>query len=63
MDGREKGIGPASLGPQFKLWLSCDGAEGAFVDRSSGDFLFATWGGDNVLIAIHGFNPPPPPVG
>ena len=25
-------IGPPSLGPQFKLWLSCDDAQGAFGD-------------------------------
>jgi len=50
--------------PSRRLFVQgLDGAEGAFVDRESGDFLFATWGGDNVLIAIHGFSPPPPPEG
>jgi hypothetical protein len=36
-----------------------DGAEGAYIDPLSGDFLFMTWGGDDVLIAIQGFAPPP----
>ena len=32
MGSGAKRIGPPSLGPQFKLWLSCDGAQGAFGD-------------------------------
>ena len=36
-----------------------DGAEGAFVDPLSGDFVFATWSGVNLMIAIQGFLPPP----
>jgi hypothetical protein len=35
------------------------GAEGAFIDPQSGDFLFTTWGGADVLIAIRGFKPLP----
>lgn len=34
-----------------------NGAEGAFIDPKSGDFLFITWGGAEVLIAIRGFQP------
>ena len=35
------------------------GAEGAFIDPLSGDFMFTTFGGDDVLIAIRGFLPNP----
>jgi hypothetical protein len=35
------------------------GAEGAFLDPLSGDFLFTTFGGGNRLIAIRGFVPNP----
>lgn len=35
------------------------GAEGAFLDPYSGDFLFTTFGGGNRLIAIRGFTPNP----
>jgi hypothetical protein len=35
------------------------GAEGAFLDPLSGDFLFTTFGGGNRLIAIRGFMPNP----
>jgi hypothetical protein len=35
------------------------GAEGAFLDPQSGDFLFTTFGGGNRLIAIRGFTPNP----
>jgi hypothetical protein len=35
------------------------GAEGAFLDPLSGDFLFTTFGGGNRLVAIRGFTPNP----
>jgi hypothetical protein len=35
------------------------GAEGAFLDPESGDFLFTTFGGGNRLIAVRGFLPNP----
>jgi len=35
------------------------GAEGAFIDPLSGDFMFTTWGGADTLIAIRGFKPLP----
>jgi len=38
--------------------LGLDGAEGAIIDPHSGDFLFITWGGAEILIAIRGFHPP-----
>ena len=36
------------------------GAEGAFLDPVSGDFLFSTFATVNRVIAIRGFKPPPP---
>ena len=39
------------------------GAEGAFVDPVTGDFLFSTYGGGNRVIVVRGFaRPLPPPV-
>ena len=39
------------------------GAEGAFVDPVTGDFLFSTFGGANRVIVVRGFaRPLPPPV-
>jgi hypothetical protein len=35
------------------------GAEGAFLEPLSGDFLFTTFGGGNRLVAIRGFTPNP----
>jgi hypothetical protein len=54
------GQGDPILASRRQFVGGLDGAEGALVDPSSGDFLFGTWGGDNVLIAIHGFKAPPP---
>ena len=36
------------------------GAEGAFIDPVTGDFLFSTFGGANQVIVVQGFVPPPP---
>ncbi len=38
------------------------GAEGAFIDPLTGDFLFSTFGGGNKVIVVSGFNAPPPAV-
>lgn len=35
------------------------GAEGAYLDHLSGDFLFTTFGGGNRLVTIRGFTPNP----
>jgi Calx-beta domain len=35
------------------------GAEGAFLDPLTGDFLFSTYGGGNQIIVVRGFAPPP----
>lgn len=40
--------------------LGLEGAEGAFLDPMSGDFLFSTFATVNRVIAIRGFKPPPP---
>jgi hypothetical protein len=37
------------------------GAEGAFIDPLTGDFLFSTFGGGNSLFVIKGFVAPPTP--
>jgi hypothetical protein len=39
--------------------LGLTGAEGAFLDPLSGDFLFSTFAEVNRVIAIRGFKPPP----
>lgn len=36
------------------------GAEAAVIDPVTGDFLFSTFGGDNQLVVVSGFVPPPP---
>ncbi|MFO0971904.1 MAG: hypothetical protein U1A27_00490 [Phycisphaerae bacterium] len=35
------------------------GAEGAFIDPLTGDFLFTTYGGGNHMVAVRGFVPEP----
>lgn len=43
-----------------KLFIGgLEGAESAYVDPLSGDFLFATFAGDERLIAVRGFQPQP----
>jgi hypothetical protein len=37
------------------------GAEGAAIDPMTGDFFFSTFGGQNQVIEVQGFNPPAPP--
>jgi hypothetical protein len=39
------------------------GAEGAFVDPVTGDFLFSTFGGGSSVYVVQGFAAPPPPTG
>ena len=36
------------------------GAEGAFIDRPTGDFVFSTFGGGSRVIVVRGFSVPPP---
>ena len=37
------------------------GAEGAFIDPLTGDFMFSTFGGGDRVVIVQGFLPPPPP--
>jgi hypothetical protein len=37
-----------------------DGADGAFIDPMTGDFLFSTFGATNRVIVVRGFAAPPP---
>jgi hypothetical protein len=48
-----------------KIFISgLSGAEGAFIDPLTGDFLFSTFGGGNKVIRVSGFSAPPqPPAG
>jgi hypothetical protein len=40
-----------------------DGADGAFIDPVTGDFLFSTFGGGDRVVVVRGFaGPVPPPV-
>ena len=36
------------------------GAEGAYIDRPTGDFLFSTFGGGERIVVVKGFSVPPP---
>jgi hypothetical protein len=38
------------------------GAEGAFIDPLTGDFLFSTFGGGNHVVVVEGFVAPPVPI-
>lgn len=38
------------------------GAEGAYIDASTGDFLFSTFGGSNQVISVRGFAAVPEPA-
>jgi hypothetical protein len=45
------------------LITGLSGADGAFIDPVTGDFLFSTFGGGDRVIVVRGFaKPPPPPV-
>lgn len=39
---------------------SLSGAEGAAIDPLTGDFLFSTFGGNNEIVVVQGFNAPEP---
>jgi hypothetical protein len=51
--------GDPVMGTRRDFVTGLTGAEGAFLDPYSGDFLFTTFGGGNRLIAIRGFTPNP----
>jgi len=53
--------GNPMLSTRRVLVSGLEGAEGAAIDPLTGDFLFSTFtGGDDRVIAVHGFAPPPP---
>ncbi|TWT45708.1 hypothetical protein RAS1_21370 [Phycisphaerae bacterium RAS1] len=41
------------------LMSGLSGAEGAFIDPLTGDFLFSTFGGGDRVVVVHGFVPEP----
>ena len=57
------GNGDPRLAARRDFITGLSGAEGAFVDPATGDFLFSTFGGGNRVIVVRGFaRPLPPPV-
>lgn len=54
--------GDPIVGSQRRFISGLTGAEGAYTDPLTGDFLFSTWGNtSDVVIAVRGFNPVPEP--
>jgi hypothetical protein len=47
------------LGTRRDFITGLTGAEGAFIDPVTGDFLFSTFGGGNRIIVVRGFAAPP----
>lgn len=47
------------VGSRVDFLTGLSGAEGAFIDPLTGDFLFSTFGGSNRLLVISGFEAPP----
>lgn len=54
------GDGNPILGTRSDFILGLTGAEGAFIDPVTGDFLFSTFGGGDQIFVVKGFVPPPP---
>ena len=55
------GDGNPIPGSRVDFITGISGAEGAFIDPLTGDFLFSTFGGGDRVIVVEGFAPPPPP--
>lgn len=53
--------GDPKLNTRQLLLPGLTGAEGAFIDPITGDFLFSTFGGGNRIVTIQGFTAPEPP--
>ena len=49
------GGGNPVVGSRADFITGLTGAEGAFIDPTTGDFLFSTFGGSNHVIAVRGF--------
>ncbi len=45
-------------GTRREFMTGLSGAEGAFIDPVTGDFLFSTFGGFNRIVRVSGFEPP-----
>jgi adhesin HecA-like repeat protein len=52
------GSGDPSVGTLQNVITGLGGAEGAFIDPITGDFLFSTFGGGNQVIRVSGFLAP-----
>lgn len=52
--------GDPILGSRRNFMTGLSGAEGAFIDPVTGDFLFSTFGGGNRVIRVSGFAVPEP---
>ena len=50
--------GDPTLASRRNFVIGLEGAEGAAIDPSSGDFLFTTFGGGDRVIVVHGFTIP-----
>lgn len=53
--------GDPILGTRRDFLTGLGGAEGAFIDPVTGDFLFSTFGGGDRVVAVRGFAQPEPP--
>jgi hypothetical protein len=60
---RVNGSGDPIVSSRRTFISGLQGAEGAFFDPSSGDFMFSTYGGGNRVVVVRGFAPPPPVLG
>lgn len=54
--------GDPIIGSRRQFMSGLSGAEGAFIDPTTGDFLFSTFGGGNRVIVVTGFNSVPEPA-
>ncbi len=55
-------FGNPILGTRRDFITGLDGAEGAFIDPLTGDFLFSTFGGGDQIFVVKGFAVPPSEV-
>src|SRR3954453_18195910 len=57
------GDGNPQVGTRRTFMSGLSGAEGAFIDPLTNDFIFSTFGGGDHVIAVRGFAAPPPVIG
>ena len=53
-------LGNPLVGTRRDFMTGLTGAEGAFIDPLTGDFLFSTFGGGNEVVVVTGFAVPEP---